>query len=476
MQKDLMPNAFFMLVLTIVLVLLYPLLHNRIPLLSSNFKSYSFFDSYLLKDSTLLDTTMCFDTPFEAELDVPKYNGSVFLNPFFKKLQNKNSQTRIAYYGDSVIEGDLLSQTVRDSLQKRFGGRGVGFVPITSKIPGFRRTIHHHFSGNWSSFNMLKSPPEGLIIGYLGETFFCKNTLSGTQDSLGNATILLDTMRIDSILLDTVKLEEKPLVHDVRYIASRRFAGISTLANAKLYYASTDSVTQVGTLKVKIAGKQNIHLLDGKKAVNETQLNSGYTGKINLEFADICSHLLYGISFESPTGVILDNIPSRGNSGAGLMRLRPDVMNEFQAYLGLDLVVLNFGLNVLNAKMTDYSWYATEMTRVVRNMEKGFPGVSILILGPADHAIKLEGKMQTDPSIERITSVLRAVAEKNETAFFSFYEAMGGRGSMIKWVEQSEPKLANSDYTHFNFKGAEKAGKLLLTYLMEAFEVWESEI
>ena len=40
---------------------------------------------------------------------------------------------------------------------------------------------------------------------------------------------------------------------------------------------------------------------------------------------------------------------------------------------------------------------------------------------------------------------------------------------MINWV-QTQPRLANLDYTHFTFEGAEKAGGLLLEFLFNGFE------
>lgn len=41
---------------------------------------------------------------------------------------------RIAVFGDSFIEADIFTADLREMLQKRFGGCGVGFVTITSTI------------------------------------------------------------------------------------------------------------------------------------------------------------------------------------------------------------------------------------------------------------------------------------------------------------------------------------------------------
>jgi hypothetical protein len=81
--------------------------------------------------------------------------------------------------------------------------------------------------------------------------------------------------------------------------------------------------------------------------------------------------------------------------------------------------------------------------------------------------------MRTDPSVPRINAALQRVAMRTGVGFFSLYEAMGGEGSMVDWVEKKRPRLANFDYTHFNFKGAAIAGNFVMDYLMTAFEAYE---
>lgn len=63
---------------------------------------------------------------------------------------------RIAYFGDSFIEADILTADLREMLQERYGGCGVGFVPVTSAVSGFRPTVGHRFGG-WSSHSAMDS-------------------------------------------------------------------------------------------------------------------------------------------------------------------------------------------------------------------------------------------------------------------------------------------------------------------------------
>ena len=73
------------------------------------------------------------------------------MKPFYEALDHADERpVRIAYFGDSFIEADILTGDLRDMLQARFGGCGVGYVDITSGTYGFRKTLRHSFAG-WTS-------------------------------------------------------------------------------------------------------------------------------------------------------------------------------------------------------------------------------------------------------------------------------------------------------------------------------------
>ena len=89
------------------------------------------------------------------------------LSNFSEKLHqlqtSKKGKIRIAYFGDSMIEGDLLTQTLRKLLQKEFGGYGVGFLPIHSKVAGFRQTASVQSSG-WETINFMDKGAKNMYI------------------------------------------------------------------------------------------------------------------------------------------------------------------------------------------------------------------------------------------------------------------------------------------------------------------------
>ena len=86
--------------------------------------------------------------------------------PFYEALDRLSSSpsssdsdaddklVRIAVFGDSFIEADIMTADLREMFQKRFGGCGVGFVTITSMTSGYRPTVRHTFGG-WSSHSVM---------------------------------------------------------------------------------------------------------------------------------------------------------------------------------------------------------------------------------------------------------------------------------------------------------------------------------
>ena len=80
--------------------------------------------------------------------------------------------------------------------------------------------------------------------------------------------------------------------------------------------------------------------------------------------------------------------------------------------------------------------------------------------------------MQTDPSIPFVIDAQRSAAIEAGAAFFNLFEAMGGEGSMIEWVE-GDTTYANKDYTHFNHRGAARASVLIRNFLFEELEKYE---
>jgi len=94
------------------------------------------------------------------------------LNKFFTALKKADKkQIRIAHYGDSTLEGDLISSDLRELFQEKFGGKGVGMVPITSQDVKFRKTTELSFSDNWETASVYARNKDKLPLGISGHVF-----------------------------------------------------------------------------------------------------------------------------------------------------------------------------------------------------------------------------------------------------------------------------------------------------------------
>ena len=385
----------------------------------------------LSEEDTLTNKTISFvSNPLGIKFSSEKfeqYKGYQYLIPFFEKLYqletNKKGKARIAYFGDSMTDGDLIVQDVRTQFQSVFGGEGVGFVNITSESAGSRGSILHEFSPNWKTQSYLKTKSPLRSFGVNGAVFFAKDTVNPTW---------------------------------VKFKAGRnRFS--TSLNNPTLFYGN--SKNKNGRLR-QVFGKDTIYKkLTPNAILNTTQIGStGNNIKVNFINAD--SIPFYGFNFDNGKGIHVDNFSSRGNSGLPLGSFNIDLMNAFQQKLGYDLIILQFGTNVLNYGSLNYSWYERKMTSVVNHLKQCFPGAAILIITTADKSTKYDMQMKTDSAVAPLIMAQKRYAVKSEAGLVNLFTLMGGDGSMVKWVE-NVPAKANKDYTHFNYRGAKEIAQLI---------------
>jgi len=203
---------------------------------------------------------------------------------------------------------------------------------------------------------------------------------------------------------------------------------------------------------------------DDLSAVNQ-QLNS-IEKKIKFNFADSPDSYLYGVNFESGNGVYVDNFPIRGNSGVSLQDISEEIYKSFNSKLNFKLIILNFGVNALGVNPL---WYEKQMGKVIEKLKKYFPTTSILIVSAADRAIKKGSGFETDAKIIELIEVQKKIAINNKVAFWNMFEAMGGKNSMVKWVDNN-PSLAVKDYVHFTSIGGKRIADLLMSSLNDLIE------
>ena len=363
------------------------------------------------------------------------------LGRFFSALsqsEHENKRVRIAWFGDSMIEGDLITSTVRNIMQKEFGGCGVGFVPLVSAVAGFRKTIEQTSSADWQTYSVLK-PQRGLFPGISGQVYIPNSTKNQSVASW--------------VSFSSPSADNK-----------------SFLQSVKLYYGRSPN----GHINYSFDGKPFNDSLKGRGLVNE-QVLSSHAGFHQLKASFQGDSLtLFGISDESEHGLLLDNLSLRGNSGTPLQVIPEKVLKGFNNYLKYDLIVLQYGTNVVTGADTNMVWYEKGMIKVINRLKRNFPQADILLISVGDKSYKENMQFVTQPNVPVLVETQRRIARHTGIAFWNLFQAMGGQNSMVKWVETDKP-LANKDYTHLNFRGAAIIGKIISNNLLNEYHLYKKK-
>ncbi|MGI6198238.1 MAG: hypothetical protein ACOYIS_03805 [Candidatus Cloacimonadaceae bacterium] len=414
-------------------------------------------DSLVVADSVALEVAQKRSTAKELQP----------LESFWEKLdehqKGRRGQLRIAYFGDSIIEGDLVSGTLRKELQALYGGQGVGLVGITSIVNRFRKTIVHSFSPNWQSISFMTK--SSVPLGILGHTYIPQSyqvkerTITPEEAPTDDSLATADT----TVVAEPQKVKERVPYGGpawVEYSGTSFAGGATTFSHIRLFYSKAPEQTEVTVIYDGETRAQYTLIPSDELQVLNLSPTSPIR-KIRLEFPAHKPVHVYGLSFDQPSGIYVDNISIRGFSGMYFSRIPSKLLDAFARHLNYDLVILQYGENVSNPKTTSYDFYRRGMIKSVEHIKASMPEVPVLIISAHDRSVKTASGYQTSPDIPILVHAQSQVAEETGSAFWNLFSEMGGLNSMSNWVNAS-PALASKDYTHFNLRGATKVGEMLL--------------
>jgi lysophospholipase L1-like esterase len=199
--------------------------------------------------------------------------------------------------------------------------------------------------------------------------------------------------------------------------------------------------------------------------------NGQVSSEVQLKFNGP-SPTVWGVLLDGETGVAVDNFPMRGSSGTGYATINRSGYSKQMTLVNAKLVVMQYGINVVPNPVKSYKFYERMFSSELRAIKAANPDISILVIGPSDMSRKRAGEYESYPNIEKIRDAMRNAAFDNGCAFWDLYTAMGGKNSMVSWV-QNEPPLASKDYTHFNSRGARYIGEMLYNAIMSDYSAWK---
>lgn len=333
----------------------------------------------------------------------------MFLQPFYASLASAETQVvRVLHYGDSQIEEDRMSQQIREVLQARFGGRGVGLMPLAQTIPS--RTVKQQLYMNG---RLIQPQAVKRHMVYAPKR---DQRADGLYGVMGQVAVMSDSL---------VKGSEELMAICTPQDGRNRYTRWQLFADSTI----TDSI--VGDT-VYLRGRGNV----------------------------------YGLSQESETGVIVDNIPMRGCLGLVFTKIDSAQLASFYRSQHVRLIIMQFGGNAIpsNRNPGTIQGIVKGLRQQVQYLRKLAPEACILFIGPSDMLTQEDGEWITYPMVPYMDKLLRKMALEENIAYFSLYRWMGGAGSMKRWQEIG---LAGSDGVHFTRSGAKKAGNAVANWIIE---------
>ncbi|HEV8515607.1 MAG TPA: GDSL-type esterase/lipase family protein [Cyclobacteriaceae bacterium] len=358
------------------------------------------------------------------------------LSTFYEKLyqlrKTKKGTVNIVHIGDSHIQADLLTHTVRQQLQKEFGNAGRGFIsPGRIARTNEPQNIYTSSNANWEAKRIVFTD-QPLPIG-LGAT-----TVRTTQM---DAKFVIKTM------------DSAPLSYDFNGVSVFYQKDFSSF-NLILKDSVGHSLAYVGSYTLE--SHPNFSLVELPYPVHQIEFQTSQPTPAQNQFT------LFGLNLtKNEPGVLYHSI---GGNGAKFKHyLEAKFFFEQTTALGPDLFIVSLGTN----EAIEYPYidkqFLDHAENFIKRLKQNNPDALFLITTPADFYRK---RTRRNPGVESIHSELLQFIDKNNLAGWDLYTVAGGKHSADHWKKNN---LLQSDGVHSTRAGYELQGNLLYQALIKGY-------
>ncbi|MGD1840158.1 MAG: hypothetical protein ACFB0B_04575 [Thermonemataceae bacterium] len=423
------------------------------------------------QDTTQADT-QTFD-PSKYETDTVSYKVRIqyspdhpqALAPFFTYLKSVNQGAsdaliRVIHYGDSQLEGDRMTAYLRNRFQERFGGCGGGLQPLTNKL------------------NMKISVTQQNDATWQYHPIFGKGYSRANPNTYG---LLANYYRFGKALTATPKAEDSTnLVADFTtwYEAKATYRRSNAahqkdqrVENIKVLYHNPQAPLRISILEGADTVAQESFSPTSQAGVYQTTLTNAFQ-QVTVHFKSPANPQIYGVALDCNQGITFDNVPIRGSSGLDFTKMNAAHLQQQMQALKVKMMIVQYGVNV-DQNLSDYTFYERGFYNQLKFLKSLAPDMCILVIGTSDRSYNKNGDYVSYPNIEKLRDAQRNAAFKAGCAFWDLYEVMGGKNSMPSWVF-NKPPLAEKDFTHFSYRGANIVSEALYEALIYEYEKYLS--
>jgi hypothetical protein len=359
------------------------------------------------------------------------------LDHFFNALQRTQRKvpgavTRITHFGDSIVVSDYVSSTLRRRFQEHFGDAGHGFTLIANAWPAYvHEGVERYATVGWKVSRVVGPLAADGLYG-LGCVSF-----TADKNVLARFSTVAKGDQGRSVSRFVVLYLEQPAGGSFRV----------SVDGTPREVVSTEG-------PIKRSRFHEVRVSDGPHEL-EIFTQSGVSR-------------LFGVVLErDEPGVVLDAIGIQGARIRFLDKQDDAHWAEQLAARAPSLLVYQFGANEsadgLLYPMEDYH---RTMKEVLVQGQRAVPQASCLVIGAMDRASKRGEELVSLRVIPSIVEKQRLAAAEAGCAFFDTYAAMGGQGSMPRWVRRG---LAQADFTHPSSVGSDVIGTWIYRALMQRY-------
>ncbi len=361
------------------------------------------------------------------------------LDAFFARLARTDRNeagavTRILHYGDSTIASDYVSGTMRRRLQARFGDAGHGFILIANPWEWyFHNDVLHYSSGEWTASRFGGPLTPDRLYGIGGVSF----------SSYGGGTAVFGT----SVRSDFGRNVGR---YDVYYLEQPGGGNVELSVRG----APVERFSTRGPAKVS-----RVHSLRTADGESKLTLRAVGGGPVRL----------FGVALERDRpGVVYDALGAHAAMAIYWQHQDPAHWKEQLKLRDPALIVFQYGTNESDLRKLDRDDYERALGHLLDELADVANGASLLVVAPLDRAEFRNGRLATKQVILDLVAIQRRVALTHGAAFWDTFQAMGGEGSMARWMK-TRPQLGGEDLTHPTPRGAELLGNMLSDALLRAY-------
>lgn len=360
-----------------------------------------------------------------------------FLNGLHELKTQKQGAINIMHIGDSHIQMGYFSGTVRDELQARFGGEGIGFFFPNGLCKGYNPVgIDVQSASNWTC-EKLTNMESSIPLGIVGMAMQTTDAVSSIQVGF----------KAKKTPVRTIQIFHKSLRGRCKILCDS--ATVTTT-----YFSANAEITTITmrqpTEKAEIIIQQDENPTD--------------------------PFVLYGLSLnESTTGVRYHTFGVSGGQYKYFANNTP-LFAEQVGSLKPDLLIISLGSNDAYGSGLTTETYEALILKLIQTVRTVSPQTEILLTTPPDLYYKKEKPASGNLVYESILKI----GDAEKCAVWNFRTIMGGDNSMKKWQKKN---LGSKDGLHLTRDGYIVQGQLLNLALAKTItsrysldDYWQMEI